>query len=40
MEGGQHLAAPPFDLILLDLYLPRMTGLDLLLKIRTDPLMY
>ncbi len=40
MGGGQRPAAPPFDLILLDFYLPRMTGLDLLLKIRTDPLLY
>ena len=40
MDGGQRLAASPFDLILLDMYLPRMTGLDLLLKIRTDPLLY
>jgi len=40
MDGGQRPAAPPFDLILLDLYLPRMTGLDLLLRIRTDPLVY
>jgi len=40
MDGGQRPAAPPFDLILLDLYLPRMTGLDLLLRIRTDPLLY
>jgi len=39
MNGGRN-ATPlvvPFDLILLDLYLPRMSGLDLLLKIRTDP---
>jgi len=40
MDGGQRPAASPFDLILLDLYLPRMTGLDLLLRIRTDPLLY
>ena len=40
MDEGQRLAAPPFDLILLDLYLPGMTGLDLLLRIRTDPLLY
>jgi carbon storage regulator CsrA len=40
MDGGQRSAASPFDLILLDLYLPRMTGLDLLLRIRTDPLLY
>jgi carbon storage regulator CsrA len=45
MDGGQRPAAPrpaapPFDLILLDMYLPRMTGLDLLVKIRTDPLLY
>lgn len=40
MDGGQRPAAPPFDLILLDLYLPRMTGLDLLVRIRTDPLVY
>ena len=40
MDGGQRPAASPFDLILLDMYLPRMTGLDLLLKIRTDPLLY
>jgi carbon storage regulator CsrA len=40
MDGGQRPAAPPFDLILLDFYLPRMTGLDLLLRIRTDPLLY
>jgi CheY-like chemotaxis protein len=40
MDGGQRPAAAPFDLILLDLYLPRMTGLDLLLRIRTDPLLY
>ncbi len=40
MDGGQRPAASPFDLILLDVYLPRMTGLDLLLKIRTDPLLY
>ena len=40
MDGGQRPAAPPFDLVLLDLYLPRMTGLDLLLRIRTDPLVY
>jgi carbon storage regulator len=40
MDGGQRPAAPPFDLILLDFYLPRMTGLDFLLRIRTDPLLY
>jgi len=43
MESGQRpaaLAFLPFDLILLDLHLPRMTGLDLLLRIRTDPLLY
>jgi carbon storage regulator CsrA len=40
MDGGQCSAASPFDLILLDVHLPRMTGLDLLLKIRTDPLLY
>ena len=40
MDGGQRPAASPFDLILLDMYLPRMTGLDLLLRIRTDPLLY
>jgi carbon storage regulator CsrA len=40
MDGGERSAAVPFDLILLDLYLPRMTGLDLLLRIRTDPLLY
>jgi carbon storage regulator CsrA len=40
MDGGQRPAASPFDLILLDLYLPRMTGLDLLSRIRTDPLLY
>jgi carbon storage regulator CsrA len=40
MDGGQRPDASPFDLILLDMYLPRMTGLDLLLKIRTDPLLY
>ena len=40
MDGGQRPATSPFDLILLDMYLPRMTGLDLLLKIRTDPLLY
>ena len=38
--GGQRPTSSPFDLILLDMYLPRMTGLDLLLKIRTDPLLY
>jgi len=40
MDGGQRPAASPFDLILLDMYLPRMTGLDLLSRIRTDPLLY
>ena len=40
MDGGQRPAASPFDLILLDMYLPRMSGLDLLLKIRTDPFLY
>ena len=40
MDGGQRPAASPFDLILLDLHLPRMTGLDFLLRIRTDPLLY
>ena len=40
MDGGQRPAASPFDLILLDLHLPRMTGLDLLSRIRTDPLVY
>jgi carbon storage regulator CsrA len=40
MDGGQHPAASPFDLILLDLHLPRMTGLHLLSRIRTDPLLY
>jgi len=40
MDGGQRPAASPFDLILLDVHLPRMTGLDLLSKIRTDPLLY
>jgi carbon storage regulator CsrA len=40
MDGGQCSDTSPFDLILLDVHLPRMTGLDLLLKIRTDPLLY
>ena len=40
MDGGQRPLASLFDLILLDLYLPRMTGLDLLSRIRTDPLLY
>jgi len=40
MDGGRRPAASPFDLVLLDLYLPRMTGLDLLSRIRTDPLLY
>jgi len=42
MAGDLHAALKfaPFDLVLLDLYLPRMTGLDILLKIRTDPLSY
>ena len=40
MDGGQRPAAPPFDLVLLDFYLPRMTGLDLLAKIRTDQFLY
>ena len=40
MDGGQRLAAPPCDLVLLDFYLPRMTGLDLLMRIRTDPLVH
>lgn len=40
MDGGQRPAAPPFELILLDFYLPRMTGLDFLRRIRTDPLLY
>ena len=40
IDGGQRPDASPFDLILLDMYLPRMTGLDLLLKIRTDPFLY
>jgi carbon storage regulator CsrA len=40
MDGDQRPTASPFDLILLDLYLPRMTGLDLLMRIRTDPRLY
>ena len=40
MDGGQRPAAPPFDLVLLDFYLPRMTGLDFLRRIRTDSLLY
>ena len=40
MDEFQDANAPPFDLILLDLYLPRMTGLDLLRRIRTDPVLY
>jgi len=40
MEKCPAWVTPPFDLILLDLYLPRMTGLDLLRRIRTDPLLF
>ena len=40
MDGGPRPAAPPFDLVLLDFYLPRMTGLDFLLRIRNDPLLH
>jgi carbon storage regulator CsrA len=40
MDECQDRTVSPFDLILLDLYLPRMTGLDLLRRIRTDPVLY
>lgn len=40
MDECQDRTASPFDLILLDLYLPQMTGLDLLRMIRTDPALY
>ena len=40
MDGGQDPAVLPFELLLLDLFLPHMTGLDLLRRIRTDPLWY
>lgn len=40
MDECQAWKTSPFDLILLDLYLPRMTGLDLLRRIRTHPLLY
>jgi carbon storage regulator CsrA len=36
LTGAHNLTAPPFDLILLDLNLPRMTGLDVLRQIRDD----
>jgi carbon storage regulator CsrA len=39
MDGGQRPAASP-GLVLLDLHLPRMTGLELLTRIRTDPFLH
>ena len=39
MGVGQRPAAPP-GLVLLDLHLPRMTGLELLMRIRTDPFLH
>jgi carbon storage regulator CsrA len=39
MGVGQRPTAPP-GLVLLDLHLPRMTGLELLMRIRTDPFLH
>jgi len=36
-EGVEHALAERFDLVLTDLHMPRMSGLDLVSKLRANP---
>jgi two-component system, chemotaxis family, chemotaxis protein CheY len=36
-EGLEHALAQRFDLVLTDLYMPRMSGLDLIKQLRANP---
>ena len=36
-EGVEHALAQHFDLVLTDLHMPRMSGLDLVCKLRANP---
>jgi len=38
-EGYRHLHEGGFDLILMDIMLPKMTGLDIMKKLKDDPVL-